>query len=99
MAPWLCGSVLEPALWMLSLRNVRSDLKLHSAPQTMPGEARLEQGSPGEVQGAPERVPETPLKEYSGAWAPQKATKMEGLEGPQNVMIPARGPQTGLCTS
>ena len=31
VAPWLCPSVLEAALWMLYLRNLSSDPKLQSA--------------------------------------------------------------------
>ena len=46
VAPWLCPSVLEPTLWMVSLRNVRSDPKLHSACQRVPREGRARPREP-----------------------------------------------------
>ena len=50
VAPWLCPSVLEPTLWMVSLRNVRSDPKLHSMSQTVPREGRAPPRKPNRVQ-------------------------------------------------
>ena len=55
---WCPGSVLEPTLWMLSLLNLRSDPKLHSSivrPKGCLERARLDQGSPREVQERLER--------------------------------------------
>ena len=46
VAPWLCPSVLEPTLWMVSLRNARSTLKLHSASQRVPREGRVQPREP-----------------------------------------------------
>ena len=40
VAPWLCPSVLEPTLWMVSLRNMRFDPKLYSASQMVLREDR-----------------------------------------------------------
>ena len=60
VASWLCPSVLEPTLWMVSLRTARSALKLHSASQRVP-RAGCNQGSPREIQEGQERVLGTPV--------------------------------------
>ena len=77
VAPRLCPSVLEPTLWKLSLRNLRSDPKLHTATQKVPGESQARAREPKRGPRGLERAPETPLKEYSGAWAPKKLPKWE----------------------
>ena len=85
VAPWLCPSVLESTLWMVSLRNVRSDPKLHSASQRVP---RRDQWSPRELQERLERAPGTTLNEYSGAQPPQSVTKIEDKGRPRTFEKP-----------
>ena len=46
VASWLCPSVLEPTVWMVSLRNARSALKLHRASQRVPREGRMQPREP-----------------------------------------------------
>ena len=60
VASWLCPSVLEPTLWMVSLRNARPALKLHSASQRVPRGRRVQPREPkrdprGACLGPPRR--------------------------------------------
>ena len=85
VAPWLSPSVLEPTLWMVSLRNARSPLKFHSACQRVPRGGGCNQGSPREFQEGPERVLGIPQKEHSSARPPQNGTKIEVYREPKSV--------------